>query len=172
MAQCGPGLVKVALRSDYLGDSWRRGGHGSSDRSSRIGCPAQPATRMATRTARPSAKRVIGSSIGCTGAIGHPNATGRPSVSLCTESGNFHYTFAQARSRLREPVPIREHAALAGLRGEVEAEGGSLRIVHGPPEVLRGSGAWGAAGQTHGLVAGILQAFDPQGTLPAERFTQ
>jgi len=54
---------------------------------------------------------------------------------------------------------------LGVMRRSLEAEGGSLVISQGPPEVVDAVSAWGALGPTALLTTGLQAAFDPAGIL-------
>jgi glycolate oxidase FAD binding subunit len=59
----------------------------------------------------------------------------------------------------------RAKTALGVLRQSLEAEGGSLVVSQGPPEVVGAVSAWGALGPTALLTTGLQAAFDPAGIL-------
>jgi glycolate oxidase FAD binding subunit len=61
---------------------------------------------------------------------------------------------------------------LGVLRRSLEAEGGSLVVSQGPPEIVGAMGAWGESGQVAPFTAGIQAAFDPASILAQERFPQ
>ena len=61
---------------------------------------------------------------------------------------------------------------LGVLRRSLEAEGGSLVISQGPPDIVGAVGAWGDAGPTAPLTAGIQAAFDPSSILAQGRLSQ
>ena len=67
-------------------------------------------------------------------------------------------------SRLDEWVN-RATAVLGDLRQSLEAEGGSLVISQGPPEIVSAIGGWGEPGPTGRFTAGIRAAFDPASIL-------
>ena len=62
--------------------------------------------------------------------------------------------------------------ALGVLRRFLEAEGGSLVVSQGPPEIVGAMGAWGESGPTALFTAGIQAAFDPASILAQGRFPQ
>jgi hypothetical protein len=62
--------------------------------------------------------------------------------------------------------------ALADLRRSLEAEGGSLVVSQGPPEIVGAIGAWSESGPTAVFSAGIQAAFDPASILSRERLSQ
>ncbi len=59
---------------------------------------------------------------------------------------------------------------LAGARRSLEAEGGSLVVSEGPPEVTESIGTWGEAGLARELMRKLQRDFDPAQILPAGRF--
>ncbi len=59
----------------------------------------------------------------------------------------------------------RAKTVLGVLRRSLEAEGGSLVISQGPPEVVVAVSAWGELGPAALLSTGIQEAFDPAGIL-------
>ena len=61
---------------------------------------------------------------------------------------------------------------LGVLRRFLEAEGGSLVVSQGPPEIVGAMGAWGESGPTALFTAGIQAAFDPASILAQGRFPQ
>ena len=64
----------------------------------------------------------------------------------------------------------RATAALRDLRRSLEAEGGSLVISQGPPEIVGAIGAWGEPGSAALFSAGIQAALDPASVLARGRF--
>ena len=60
-------------------------------------------------------------------------------------------------------------AILSDLRRSLEAEGGSLVVSQGPPEVVGSVGAWGEPGPAGSFTAGIQTAFDPASVLAQGR---
>ena len=62
--------------------------------------------------------------------------------------------------------------ALRDLRRSLEAEGGSLVVSQGPPEIVAALGAWGDSGPAAPFTAGIRAAFDPASILAQGRFPQ
>ncbi len=63
----------------------------------------------------------------------------------------------------------RATAALGDLRRSLEAEGGSLVVSQGPPEIVGSMGAWGESGPAALFNAGIQAAFDPASILAQGR---
>ena len=63
----------------------------------------------------------------------------------------------------------RAKTALGVLRRSLEAEGGSLVISQGPPEIVDVISAWGELGPAALFTAGIQAAFDPAGILARGR---
>jgi glycolate oxidase FAD binding subunit len=63
-------------------------------------------------------------------------------------------------------------ALLSDLRRSLEAEGGSLVVSQGPPEVVGSLGAWGEPGPVAPLTTGIQGAFDPASVLARGRMPQ
>ena len=63
----------------------------------------------------------------------------------------------------------RARTALGVLRRSLEAEGGSLVISQGPPEIVDVISAWGELGPAALFTAGIQAAFDPAGILARGR---
>ena len=61
---------------------------------------------------------------------------------------------------------------LGVLRRFLEAEGGSLVVSQGPPEIVGAMGAWGESGPKALFTAGIQAAFDPASILAQGRFPQ
>ena len=61
---------------------------------------------------------------------------------------------------------------LGVLRRFLEAEGGSLVVSQGPPEIVGAMGAWGESGPKALYTAGIQAAFDPASILAQGRFPQ
>ena len=61
---------------------------------------------------------------------------------------------------------------LGVLRRSLEAEGGSLVVSQGPPEILGAMGAWGESGPVAPFTTGIQAAFDPASILAQGRFPQ
>ena len=61
---------------------------------------------------------------------------------------------------------------LGVLRRSLEAEGGSLVVSQGPPEIVGAMGAWGESGEVAPFTAGIQAAFDPASILAQGRFPQ
>jgi glycolate oxidase FAD binding subunit len=59
---------------------------------------------------------------------------------------------------------------LRSLRRGVEAEEGSLAVLHGPPEVRAGAEAWGAPGDALPLMHRVKEQFDPAALLNPGRF--
>ncbi len=59
----------------------------------------------------------------------------------------------------------RAKTTLGVLRRSLEAEGGSLVISQGPPEIVGAVSAWGEPGPAAFFTAGIQAAFDPAGIL-------
>ena len=59
----------------------------------------------------------------------------------------------------------RAKATLGDLRRSLEAQGGSLVVSQGPPEIVGAMGAWGESGLTARFNAGIQAAFDPASIL-------
>jgi glycolate oxidase FAD binding subunit len=59
----------------------------------------------------------------------------------------------------------RARRVLGVLRRSLEAEGGSLVVSRGPPEIVCAISAWGEVGPAALLSAGIQAAFDPAGIL-------
>ena len=59
----------------------------------------------------------------------------------------------------------RAKTALGVLRRSLEAEGGSLVVSQGPPEIVGAISAWGDLGPAALFSAGIQAAFDPAGIL-------
>jgi len=55
---------------------------------------------------------------------------------------------------------------LSELRGELEGEGGSLVLSHGPALLIRELGSFGHMGGEGEIMAGLKREFDPQGILP------
>ena len=66
----------------------------------------------------------------------------------------------------------RAKTALGVLRRSLEAEGGSLVISQGPPEIVDVISAWGELGPAALFTAGIQAAFDPAGILGRGRLPQ
>jgi glycolate oxidase FAD binding subunit len=66
----------------------------------------------------------------------------------------------------------RAKTALGVLRRSLEAEGGSLVISQGPPEIVDVISAWGELGPAALFTAGIQAAFDPAGILAQGRLPQ
>ncbi len=66
----------------------------------------------------------------------------------------------------------RATAALGDLRRSLEAEGGSLVVSQGPPELVGSMGAWGESGSAALFNAGIQAAFDPASILAQGRMPQ
>ena len=66
----------------------------------------------------------------------------------------------------------RAKTALGVLRRSLEAEGGSLVISQGPPEIVDVISAWGELGPAALFTAGIQAAFDPAGILARGRLPQ
>ncbi len=60
-------------------------------------------------------------------------------------------------------------AALGDLRRSLEAEGGSLTVCQGPPELVGAIGSWGALGSAALFNSGIQAAFDPASILARGR---
>jgi hypothetical protein len=58
---------------------------------------------------------------------------------------------------------------LTDLRRRLEAQGGSLRVSHGPREILEGMGPWVAVGRVHGIMEGLKARFDPHRILAPGR---
>lgn len=58
---------------------------------------------------------------------------------------------------------------LERVRGGLEAEGGSLTISRGPPELVGAVGAWGDIGAARSLMEALKREFDPAGILSPER---
>lgn len=56
-----------------------------------------------------------------------------------------------------------------GARGQVEAEGGTLVVSRGPPELVGEVGAWGDPGPLARLMRGMKDSFDPEGVLAPGR---
>ena len=63
-------------------------------------------------------------------------------------------------------------SALVDLRRSLEAEGGSLVVSQGPPELVDAIGAWGEFGSSALFTAGIRAAFDPASILAPGRLSQ
>ena len=61
---------------------------------------------------------------------------------------------------------------LVDLRRSLEAEGGSLVVSQGPPEIVGAIGAWGGSGPNALFTAGIQAAFDPASILAPGRLPQ
>ena len=61
---------------------------------------------------------------------------------------------------------------LGVLRRSLEAEGGSLVVSQGPPEIVEAMGAWGESGPVAVFNAGLQAAFDPASILAQGRFPQ
>ena len=61
---------------------------------------------------------------------------------------------------------------LGVLRRSLEAEGGSLVVSQGPPEIVDAMGAWGESGPVAVFNAGLQAAFDPASILAQGRFPQ
>ena len=61
---------------------------------------------------------------------------------------------------------------LGVLRRSLEAEGGSLVVSQGPPEIVGALGAWGESGPVAPFNAGIRAAFDPASILAQGRLPQ
>ncbi|MCH7933222.1 MAG: FAD-binding oxidoreductase [Gemmatimonadetes bacterium] len=61
---------------------------------------------------------------------------------------------------------------LGVLRRSLEAEGGSLVVSQGPPEIVGALGAWGDSGPVAPFNAGIRAAFDPASILAQGRLPQ
>ncbi len=61
---------------------------------------------------------------------------------------------------------------LGVLRRSLEAEGGSLVVSQGPPEIVESMGAWGESGPAAPFTTGIQAAFDPASILAQGRFPQ
>ncbi len=59
----------------------------------------------------------------------------------------------------------RARRVLGVLRRSLEADGGSLVVSSGPPEIVCAISAWGEVGPAALLSAGIQAAFDPAGIL-------
>ena len=59
----------------------------------------------------------------------------------------------------------RAKTVLGVLRRSLEAEGGSLVVSQGPPEIVAAISAWGELGPAAQFSAGIQAAFDPAGIL-------
>ena len=59
----------------------------------------------------------------------------------------------------------RTRTVLGVLRRSLEAEGGSLVVSQGPPEIVSAVSAWGELGPTALFSSGIQAAFDPAGIL-------
>lgn len=64
----------------------------------------------------------------------------------------------------------RAAAALRETRGEVEGEGGTVVVSHGPPALVREVGAWGDPGPALRLMQELKRRFDPAGVLNPGRF--
>ena len=81
-----------------------------------------------------------------------------------------HVTTGIVRVVVPGPVPSGAVAGwaerLEALRGEMEAEGGSLTLSSAPPELARSVGARGDAGEVERLLEELKQAFDPAGVMP------
>ena len=63
----------------------------------------------------------------------------------------------------------RATTVLVDLRRALEAEGGSMVVSQGPPEIVDAMGAWGESGPTALFTAGIQEAFDPASILARGR---
>ena len=59
----------------------------------------------------------------------------------------------------------RAKTTLGALRRSLEAEGGSLVVSQGPPEIVGAVSAWGALGPAALITSGIQAALDPAGIL-------
>ncbi len=68
-------------------------------------------------------------------------------------------------SRSDEAWLDRANTTLGVLRRSLEAEGGSLVISQGPPEIVDAVSAWGDLGPASLFTTGIQAAFDPAGIL-------
>ncbi len=68
-------------------------------------------------------------------------------------------------SRSDEAWLDRANTTLGVLRRSLEAEGGSLVISQGPPEIVGAISAWGDLGPASLFTTGIQAAFDPAGIL-------
>ena len=66
----------------------------------------------------------------------------------------------------------RTHAVLRDLRRSLEAEGGSLVVSQGPPEIVGAVGAWGESGPAAVFAERIRAAFDPASILAQGRLPQ
>ena len=66
----------------------------------------------------------------------------------------------------------RATSVLADLRRSLEAEGGSLVVSQGPPELVGAVGAWSESGSSALFSAGIQAAFDPASILAPGRLAQ
>ena len=66
----------------------------------------------------------------------------------------------------------RAKTVLGVLRRSLEAEGGSLVISQGPPEIVGAVSAWGELGSAAFFTARIQAAFDPAGILTRGRLAQ
>ena len=55
------------------------------------------------------------------------------------------------------------------VRGDLEAEGGSLTVSRGPSELVSAVGAWGDAGPSAPLMKVLKREFDPAGVLSPGR---
>ncbi len=66
----------------------------------------------------------------------------------------------------------RAKTVLGVLRRSLEAEGGSLVVSQGPPELVGAVSAWGELGPAALFAAGIQATFDPAGILTRSRLPQ
>lgn len=55
------------------------------------------------------------------------------------------------------------------VRGAIEAEGGSVTLSRGPPELVSAVGAWGDVGSTAPVMKAVKREFDPAGVLSPGR---
>jgi glycolate oxidase FAD binding subunit len=68
--------------------------------------------------------------------------------------------------RNAQPLP----AALASLRGELSHLGGSLVVLHCPPEMKASVDVWGTGGDAQPLMLRVKEQLDPAGVLNPGRF--
>lgn len=68
-----------------------------------------------------------------------------------------------------EGTPSSLHASLVELRGQLEANGASLTVLHGPAS-MPALDAWGNFGDALALMRVVRNRFDPQNTLNPGRF--
>ena len=77
-----------------------------------------------------------------------------------------------AQRAAAKAVSERGFTAEGVLGRSLEAEGGSLVVSQGPPEIVGALGAWGESGPVAPFNAGIRAAFDPASILAQGRLPQ